>query len=255
MTTGRSTAAAWMAALLLLPAAGRAGQGESDEIERILKRMDDLYRSESSYSEVEMEIATPHWQRTLAMTIWTSGLDRSFIRIHSPRKEEGMGTLRMDDEMWNYLPKTNKIMKVPPSMMMGSWMGSDFTNDDVVNEISYLDDYTCRMVDVPSPEDGVVYIRLTPREGVPVVWGYLVMAVEEESLLPRWEHYYDESDRLIRTIEFSDVRTFGDRTLPSTMVVTPARKEGHRTVVRYTEAKFDIPVDESIFSLRNLRSP
>jgi hypothetical protein len=189
------------------------------------------------------------------MTMWTEGQDKTFIRIHAPRKEKGMGTLRIENEMWNYLPKTNKVMKIPPSMMMGSWMGSDFTNGDIVNEITYLDDYTYEWTTVDSPEEGVVYIELTPKEGVPVVWGYLVMAVRESDLLPVWERYYDEKDRPMRTMTFLDIRQFGSRTLPSTMKVIPANKEGHRTTVRYTEAEFDVPLESDVFSLRNLRSP
>jgi outer membrane lipoprotein-sorting protein len=202
-----------------------------------------------------MEIVTPRWQRTLEMTIWTEGEDKTFIRIHAPRKEKGMGTLRIENEMWNYLPKTNKVMKIPPSMMMGSWMGSDFTNDDIVNEITYLNDYTYDWTTVDSPEDGVVYIKLTPNDGVPVVWGYLVMAVRESDLLPVWERYYDEKGRPMRTMTFLDVRQFGSRTLPSVMEVIPANKEGNRTTVRYTAAEFNAPMEDDIFTLRNLRSP
>jgi len=234
---------------------GAGAQSEDHEIATILKKMDELYRSESSYAAVEMDIETPHWQRTLEMKIWTQGTDETFIRILSPRKEKGVGTLRIGNEMWNYLPKTNKIMKIPPSMMMGSWMGSDFTNDDVVNEITYLKDYTYRWAPVDSPEPGELYIELTPKDGVPVVWGYLVMAVRESALLPVWEKYYDEKDRLMRTMEFSEIKQFGSRTLPSVMTVNPANKEGHRTVVRYVEAEFDTDVDADMFSLRNLRSP
>lgn len=226
-----------------------------NDIDNILKKMDDLYRSESSRSHVVMEVVTPRWERTLEMTVWTEGEDKTFIRIHEPRKEKGMGTLRIENEMWNYLPKTNKVMKIPPSMMMGSWMGSDFTNDDIVAEITYLKDYTYQWTEVESPEEGVVYIKLTPKEGVPVVWGYLVMAVRENDLLPVWERYYDEKDRLMRTMVFSDIRQFGTRTLPSTMEVVPANKEGHRTTVRYDQCEFDAPLEDDIFTLRNLRSP
>jgi len=228
---------------------------DNSDIEKTLKKMDELYRAESSYSEVVMEIVTPRWERTLEMTVWTEGEDKTFIRIHAPRKEQGMGTLRIENEMWNYLPKTNKVMKIPPSMMMGSWMGSDFTNDDIVSEITYLKDYTYGWTEVDEPEEGVVYIQLTPNEGVPVVWGYLVMAVRESDTLPVWERYYDEKNRLMRTIMFIDIRQFGTRTLPSTMEVVPANKEGHRTTVRYVAADFDTQLEDDIFTLRNLRSP
>ena len=114
------------------------------------KGLNQLYRSESSHADMEMHIVTPHWERTLAMTVWTQGMNKTFIRITAPKKEKGVATLRIKNEMWNYLPKTNKVMKIPPSMMMGSWMGSDFTNDDLVKESSMLDDYTSQLI---RPED------------------------------------------------------------------------------------------------------
>jgi outer membrane lipoprotein-sorting protein len=239
----------------LVAGAAVPGRASEEDLTKILEKMDALYRSRTSYSDVIMEIVTPHWKRTLEMTVWTEGQDKTFIRIHSPLKEKDMGTLRIENEMWNYLPKTHKVMKIPPSMMMASWMGSDFTNDDLVDEVTYLQDYTYEWTTVDSPEKGVVYIRLTPKEGVPVVWGYLVMAVRESDVLPLWERYYDERGRLMRTMEFRDVRQFGERTVPSIMEVIPANKEGHRTTVQYKKAEFDVPLEGDIFSLRNLRSP
>ena len=230
-------------------------QERSLDIDAIMQRVDELYRSESSYSVVEMDIVTPNYERTLRMRVWTMGMKKTFVRIDSPKKEEGMGTLRMDNEMWNYLPKTNKVMKIPPSMMMGSWMGSDFTNDDLVSELTYREDYTCAWAKVESPEPHVLYIKCTPKEGVPVVWGYLVMALREADDIPLWEKYYDEKGRLMRRIEFSDVRRYGERLLPGTMTVIPENKEGHRTIMRYETAEFDAGVDSEVFSLRNLRSP
>jgi len=236
------------------PCAARA-EAPRPDIATVMKTIDELYRSESSYSEVSMDIVTPHYERTLTMRVWTEGMDKTFIRIDSPKKEEGMGTLRIHDEMWNFLPKTNKVMKVPPSMMMGSWMGSDFTNDDLVSEFTYLDDYTCQWAEVDDPQPDVLYIKCIPNDGVPVVWGYLIMAVRASDYIPLWERYYDEKGRHVRRMEYSDVRRFGERLLPSTMTVIPENKEGHKTVIRYETAQFDAGVDSDVFSLRNLRSP
>jgi outer membrane lipoprotein-sorting protein len=241
-------------AVFLGPPAAFSQAGTHD-INEIVKKIDELYRSKSSYSEVEMEIVTPHWQRSLSMKIWTEGMKKTFIRILSPRKEKGVGTLRIGNEMWNYLPKTNKVMKIPPSMMMGSWMGSDFTNDDIVSEISYVDDYTYDFARVDSTEKGMLYVKAVPNDGVPVVWAHLVMAVRDTDYLPVWEKYYDEKGRLMRTLIFSDIRRYGSRTLPSTMEMIPANKDKHKTIVRYNRADFDIPIENAVFSLRKLRSP
>ncbi len=220
----------------------------------IVKKMDELYRSQSGSLVMEMEIVTPHWRRTLKMNVWSVGMDKTFIRILEPKKESGMATLRVGNEMWNFLPKTNKVIKIPPSMMMGSWMGSDFTNDDLVKEYTFLEDYTFDFTDVENPQAGVVYVKCVPKEGLPIVWGHIVSAVREKDSIPLWAKYYDEKGKLMREIEYRDVKTFGRRTIPALMELLPTHKKGNRTVVRYLEARFDSAVDEKIFSLRNLRS-
>ena len=225
------------------------------DINKVVKEIDELYRSSSSYSELEMEIVTEHWQRTLSMKIWTIGLDKTFIRIISPPKEEGMGTLRLKNEMWNYLPKTNKVIKIPPSMMMSSWMGSDFTNDDLVKEYTMTKDYDFEFITPEDSEDGILYVQLIPKEGRPIVWGKVVIAVREKDYIPLWEKYYDEKDNLMRIMNFRDIKKFNNRLIPATMEIIPQDEENKKTVIRYINAKFDINIDDDTFSLRNLRSP
>ncbi|MGD2090567.1 MAG: outer membrane lipoprotein-sorting protein [Candidatus Aminicenantes bacterium] len=239
--------------LSLTVAAGDKTAARTDAKE-IVKKMDELYRSESSTVTVEMEIITPHWKRTLKMKMWSIGMDKTFIRILLPKKERGIATLRIENEMWNFLPKTNKVMKIPPSMMMASWMGSDFTNDDLVKEYTFLDDYTFNFTEVESPQEGVVYVKCVPREGLPIVWGHIISAVREKDYIPLWAKYYDEKGQLMREIQYKDTKTLGKRTIPAVMELVPTHKEGHKTIVRYLEAQFDISVDETIFTLRNLRS-
>jgi outer membrane lipoprotein-sorting protein len=226
----------------------------AQDIGEVVRKMDELYRAESSYSEVDMEIVTPHWQRTVRMTTWTEGKTKTFIRLLSPPKDEGTATLRLGNEMWNYLPRANKVIKIPPSMMMSSWMGSDFTNDDLVKEFTLADDYTYEFTEVEDADPDLLYIALTPKEGLPVVWGKIVAAVRKENYLPEWDRYYDEKGRLMRVILFSEVRRFGGRLIPSVMEVIPQDKKDQKTVLRYLKAEFNIPIEESVFSLRNLHS-
>jgi outer membrane lipoprotein-sorting protein len=245
--------------LLLLTAicliAADSSKYKNLDIEKVVKEIDELYRANSSYSELEMEIVTPRWQRTLAMKVWTEGLDKTFIRITSPAKEEGVGTLRLKNEMWNYLPKTNKVIKIPPSMMMSSWMGSDFTNDDLVKEFSMTKDYEYKFVSPENEEDGFLYVQFIPREGKPIVWGKIVIAVREKDYIPVWEKYYDEKDNLMRIMNFKDIKVFDNRKIPAVMEMIPQDEENKKTVIRYSDARFDIKIGEDIFTLRNLRSP
>lgn len=234
-----------------LPAQNRSASIEARDI---VKKLDELYRSESSFGELEMEIVTPHWQRTLRMKIWTKGMDKTFIRISSPQKEKGVATLRIGNEMWNYLPNTNKVIKIPPSMMMSSWMGSDFTNDDLVNEFSLIENYHYKLITPEDPERDLLYIESIPREDLPIVWGKLITAVRKGDYIPVWEKYYDEKGSLMRLMNFEDIRDFDGRKIPAVMELIPQNKEGHKTVIRYLELQFDKTVDDNIFSLRNLRS-
>ena len=223
------------------------------DVEEIVRKMDQLYRGETSHAEIEMQITTPHWERTLAMTVWTKGMDKTFIRITAPKKEQGVATLRIGNEMWNYLPKTNKVMKIPPSMMMGSWMGSDLTNDDLVKESSMLNDYSYQLI---KPEDAVpdhVYIQLTPKEDSPIVWGMIVAALRSGDYIPVWQHFYDEQGNLMRVLNFEEIKTFNGKVTPSVMEMLPQNKEGHKTVVRFVNATFDSKIDDKIFTRRNLQ--
>jgi len=224
------------------------------DVKQVIKDIDELYRSTSSYSEIEMEIVTPHWQRTLAMNCWTQGMDKTFLHLTAPQKEKGVATLRIENEMWNYLPKINKVIKVPPSMMMSSWMGSDFTNDDLVKEFSLFEDYTYELITVDSAREDLLYVSCIPSEDLPIVWGNIVIAARKSDHLPVWQKYYDEKGKLMRTLRYQDIRTFGKRTLPAEMEMIPQTKEGHKTVIRYLKLDFDVKVDEQVFSLRNLHS-
>lgn len=240
-----------MVLLLSLALVGRGA--ERGDAKEIVKKMDELYRSQSSYAAMEMEIATPHWKRTLKMEAWSLGMEKFFLRILEPKKERGIATLKIGNEMWNFLPRTNKVMKVPPSMMMGSWMGSDFTNDDLVKEYTFFDDYSFEFTQVENPQPDVLYVKCIPREGLPIVWGYIVVAVRDQDYLPVWQGYYDEKEQLMREMVFKDIKTLGGKKIPAVMELVPLNKKGNKTIVRYLDARFDIKIDKDTFTLRNLR--
>lgn len=238
---------------ILIPVNSISSEDQSVDVKAIIKRVDELYRSKSSYAEIEMQVVTPHWERTLTMEAWTKDTDRTFIRINSPKKEEGMATLRIGNEMWNYLPKVNKVMKIPPSMMMGSWMGSDFTNDDLVHELSLLEDYDCEFINPEGAEPDLYYVKLTPKEGRPIVWSGVITAIRKVDYIPVWEKFYDEKGNTMRILNFRDIKDFGGRRIPAIMEMVPQNKEGHKTVIRYLKAEFDSGIDDNIFTLRGLR--
>ncbi len=224
----------------------------------VLSELDQLYRSDNSHSRVSMHIVTEHWERTLVMDTWSEGTDRTFIRILSPARQAGSATLRIGSEMWNYLPNTNSTVRIPPSMMTGSWMGSDITNNDIVKEITYSDDYTAEFVAAPEGADlsrtDLLYLKLIPKQSTAVVWAYILCTASTDPILPVREEYYDQHDNLIKTVIFSEVRETCGRTIPTVMQVVPADKPGQSTTVIWLNTTFDQGVDEHIFTLDNLQS-
>lgn len=227
-------------------------------IDELVHSLDQLYRSDDSYTEMSMHIVTPHWERTLTMKAWSHGIDKTFIRILSPAREAGMASLRIGAEMWNYLPNTNSTVRIPPSMMAGSWMGSDITNNDIVREITYTEDYTYSYTTdtalTGDQSDGVVYIELFPRSSTAVVWSSIVFAVRTSDTIPLWEKYFDSHGDLIKTVTYSNVQEMDGRTIPTQMQVIPVDKEGQSTTITWSHAEFNRGVDSSIFSLSNLQS-
>jgi outer membrane lipoprotein-sorting protein len=232
--------------LLLLPSYSCLA---NDDAAFLLKKMDELFRSNSSVSTMKMQIITPNWQRTLAMQSWTKGMDDTFIRVLSPRKDRGVATLKIDKEMWNYFPKINKVIKVPPSMMMGSWMGSDFTNDDLVREVSLVEEYLVSKI-----IEGENYrLILIPKENTVTVWGKIEFIVNQQTLLPLEQNYFNEKGEKVRSMIFSEIRDFSGKKMPAIMTMMPLNKTGHKTVIEYVDAEFDVDIGDNIFTLRNLQ--
>ena len=224
-----------------------------DDLEALLKEVEDLYRAESSHSRVEMTVTTPRRTRTLAMEMWTEGDEKALIVIESPAREKGIATLKVERNLWNYLPRIKRTIRIPPSMMMGSWMGSDFTNDDLVQESSLRKDYTYALGGWSRDPEGWV-VRLEAKPDVVGLWKSIEFVVTLDPVLPVAARYYDRKDRLARTVTWSEVEEFGDKKVPALMTLVPVdeKKEGHKTEMRYKEIEFDAEVPEGTFSLSRL---
>ncbi|NOT10033.1 MAG: outer membrane lipoprotein-sorting protein [Gemmatimonadales bacterium] len=221
----------------------------------IVDRAESLLWGNTLQAELEMTVVTPRWKRTLTLLAWIDRPRRSFIRILSPAKEAGIGSLRIGSEMWNYLPAIERTIKIPPSMMMQPWMGSDFTNDDLVKESSLTDDYTHRFLPMDSAAGAPVYVvEVVPRPDAAVVWGRIVLRARQADFIPLREEFYDESGRLVRVMTFSDVRSLGGRLIPTKWEMRPTARPGNWTSVVLRSAKYDAPIDAAVFSQRNLQT-
>jgi len=226
---------------------------EKPDIKAIINHIDRIYRSDTSYSEMEMIVETPHWKRSMKMKAWSQGMKKTFITVLSPKKDRGISTLRKDKQMWNYFPKINKVMKIPPSMMMGSWMGSDFTNDDFVKESSMIEDYDSSFASPPESDSEFFHLRLVPKKQTASVWGRIVIKARKKDYIPVQQTYYDEKEKKMRVIYLSDIRKIGGKMIPAMMELIPLNKKGHRTKIIYKDAKFNIKLKKDVFTLRNLQ--
>jgi outer membrane lipoprotein-sorting protein len=221
----------------------------------IIRRMDQLIRGETGMGLYEMTIKDPRWERTLKLRAWESREGKkTFIRILSPPKEEGIGTLKIGVEMWNYLPRVERTIKIPPSMMMQPWMGSDFTNDDLVKESSIVEDYVHRVMGKEKIDGFDSYqVEAVAKPDAPVVWGKILYWVRVEDFIPLKEEFYSEKGELIRVMTFSDIKEMGGRILPTYWQMVPVKKKGRMTTFRIIEVEFDIPIPDDVFTLRNLK--
>lgn len=240
--------------LLLFTFTSINARAEEPTGQQIVQAVEELLWGDTSQGRYAMTITTPHWQRTLEMQVWMDRPERTFIRILAPQKEKGIGSLRIKDEMWNYLPKVERTVKVPPSMMLQPWMGSDFTNDDLVKESNVINDYQHRIIDTRFIDETETYIiEAMPREDAAVVWGKLVYYVRKKDLIPIKQEYYSERGELIKVLSFSELQKMGGRLLPTKWRMQTVGKEGHDTVIMVKEVEFDRPINDRVFSLSNLR--
>lgn len=224
--------------------------GFCSELNDLLNKVDNLYRSKSSKSDIQMVVKNPNWERTLEMTVWTKGMEKTFITINSPKKDKGISTLKRGKEMWNFFPKINKVIKVPPSMMMGSWMGSDFTNDDLVKENTLIEDYKSEFGAGNEKEHQIILI---PKKETVTVWGKVELWINKESLFPVKQEFFDENGKKMRVMSWSKVIQYGDRKLPSTMTLIPLNKKSHETVIIYKSLIFDPKLKKGTFTRKNLQ--
>jgi Outer membrane lipoprotein-sorting protein len=220
----------------------------------IVDRVDRMLRGNSSQGQVTMDVVTPHYSRSITMRIWSLGTKYTLVRVTAPPKDAGTATLKVGNDLWNYLPHVDRTIRLPASLMGASWMGSDFTNDDLVKESRIVDDY-----DIAISFNGVrgghkVWeFTLTPKPDAAVVWGRIVEEIRQDDLMPDWGRYYDDRGALVRTMTFSDFTVMGGRLVPATMEVRPADKADQHTVLHYQSLRFDIDLTPAFFSLQQLR--
>ncbi|MDX8405569.1 MAG: outer membrane lipoprotein-sorting protein [Mariprofundus sp.] len=220
----------------------------------ILNTVDDLWRGSSSYAVVTMQVKTEHYTRSMRMEGWSKGKEKTLFRVLEPLREKGTITLKSGNHIYTYLPRTDRTIRLTSGMMMGSWMGSHLTNDDLVKEARLEDDYDA-IISFEGMRDGrdIIEFTLTPKPDAPVVWGKLVLVILADGYTPLWERYYDEDMQLARSFTFSDMKVLAGRKRPAVLRVVPADKADEYTEFIYEQLELNIPLSDAMFSKASLK--
>ena len=222
----------------------------------IIRKTDEKFKGEQSgYSVMTMTIVRPAWQRTVEFKSWAKENDFALTLITAPAREKGQTFLKRNNEMWSWNPSINRLIKLPPSMMSQGWMGSDYTNDDILSESSVVNDYTHSLEGEETIDGNPCYkIKLTAKEDADILWGSQMWWVVKKDYIAIKAELYDEDGFLVRTETASDLKIMDGRLLPSCLEIVPADAEGQKTVVRIIEMKFNIKLEESFFSQQNMKT-
>ena len=231
-----------------------ANRVQAESATDIVKKADLKMRGLSSYTEMTMQIVRPSWTRDMSMKAWTRGREYSLILVTAPAQDKGSSSLKRYKEMWNWVPHIERIIKIAPSMLSQSWMGSDFTNDDLINQSSIVVDYTHKVLKEEKYEGVRCWvIEARPKPNAPVVWGKQVIWISQEAYNLRKVEYYDEFDERVNTMSTYEVKTLGGRKIPTRQEMQPADKPNQKTVILLKKAQFDFDIPTGFFSQQNMR--
>ena len=239
--------------LLLYPGSLVSGQDLSPK--EIIRMADERFNGEtSSTSTMAMTIVRPTWERTITFKNWTSGRDYALTLITSPAKEKGQTFLKRQNEMWNWNPTISRLIKLPPSMMSQGWMGSDYTNDDILKESSVVNDYDHELIGEEEYDGRLCYkIKMVAKEDAAVIWGHQVRWIDKRDFIFLKSELYDEDGYLVRTELGTRVQSMDDRLIPTLIELIPAEEANQKTIIEIREIQFNLPIEDSFFSQQNMK--
>ena len=227
----------------------------SQDAKDIVRKADEKWNGEkSSQATMTMTIVRPTWERTIQFKIWALEKDYSMTLITAPAKEKGQAFLKRETEMWNWMPTISRMIKLPPSMMADGWMGSDYTNDDILKESSIVVDFTHKIIGSETIDGWDCYkIEMYPHEDAAVVWGKIIKWISKDEYLMMKSEYFDEDEYLVKTEFGTDVKVMDGRKIPSKIEIIPADKDNQKTVVVIDDIKFNVALQNSFFSQQNMK--
>lgn len=219
----------------------------------IVKKADEKMKGKTATASITIQTVRPNWSREMTLKSWSKGNDWSMILVTAPAKDKGIVYLKRKKEVWNWIPSIERNIKLPPSMMSQSWMGTDFSNDDLVKEASVIEDYEHKIVGEELVEGRNCYvIELLPKASAAVIWGKVSMWIDKKDYLMLKVAYFDEDNELVNTMQCSDIKTMGGKLLATRMEMIPADKKGNKTVLIYNSLEFDKPIADTFFTTQNM---
>ncbi len=230
------------------------GSADLADATAIIKKASEVRFGDNSFGLMRMTIERPKYTRTVDMKNWTLGDDYSMVLITAPERDKGQVFLKRKKEMWNYVPKISRMIKLPPSMMSQGWMGSDYSNDDIVNQNSLVENYEHKILGSEKIGSSDCYkIQSIPKESAEVVWGKKISWITKKDFFVLKTESFDEDGELLRTELASEVKNFGKFTLPSRFTIIPADKPQQKTIFEILELDFDVKLTEDFFTQANMK--
>lgn len=226
----------------------------SQDAKEIVRKADEKMRGTTSEAEMVIKTTRPSWTREMSVKTWMKGNDYAMILIQSPAKDKGTVFLKRKKEVWNWLPTVERTIKLPPSMMSQSWMGTDFTNDDLVKESSVLNDYTHTILGDTTIANRESYlIQMIPKPESALVWGKLIVVIDKKDFMELHTRFYDEDGYLVNTMTGYDIKELDGRLIPSRFVMIPEDKKNQKTEIIYKSIRFNRPIEDSFFTMDQMR--
>ncbi|MBS3807121.1 MAG: outer membrane lipoprotein-sorting protein [Bacteroidales bacterium] len=232
-----------------------AGYAQDMSAKDIVREAEDQWQGEkSSISTMTMKIIRPTWERTIEMKNWIKGRHFALTLITGPASEKGQTFLKRHNDMWHWMPSIGRLIKLPPSMMSQGWMGSDYTNDDILKESSIVTDYQHSLIGEEPVNGRVCYkIRMIPNEDAAVVWGKVIKWISKQHYNQLKSEYYDEDGERVRTELLSHLKSMDNRIVPTHIEVTPEDEKNKKTVLELNQIKFNRDIPDGFFSQQNMK--
>lgn len=221
----------------------------------IVQKADEKMRGNTSQAEITIRTVRPSWSREMTVRTWMKGTTLAMVLVQSPAKDKGIVYLKRKKEVWNWVPSLEKIIKLPPSMMSQSWMGTDFTNDDLVKESSVVNDYDHSITgDTTIDSRNCYIIQMIPKPEAAVVWGRLIVCIDKKDFIELHTRFYDEEGTLVNTMNAYDIKTMDGRLIPTRFEMIPAEKPNQKTVMIYKSVQYNKPIDDNFFTTEKMKT-